>query len=35
MRRIHGLPGTTMSNPAQRGKYASESKASMSMAELE
>jgi len=35
MRRIHGLPGTTMSNPAQRGKYASEAKASMTMAELE
>lgn len=35
MRRIHGLPGTTMSNPAQRGKYPSEAKASMTMAELE
>jgi putative transposase len=35
MRRIHGLPGTTMSNTAQRGKYASEAKASMTMAELE
>jgi putative transposase len=35
MRRIHGLPGTTMSNPAQRGKYASDAKASMTMAELE
>ena len=35
MRRIHGLAGTTMSNPAQRGKYASEAKASMTMAELE
>src|SRR6202453_3022226 len=35
MRRIHGLPGTTMSHPAQRGKYASEAKASMTMAELE
>jgi putative transposase len=35
MRRIHGLPGTTMSNPAQRGKYPSEAKASMTLAELE
>jgi putative transposase len=35
MRQIHGLPGTTMSNPAQRGKYASEAKACMTMAELE
>jgi putative transposase len=34
MRRIHGLPGTTMSNPVQRGKYPSEAKASMTMAEL-
>jgi putative transposase len=35
MRRIHGLPGTTMSNQAQRGKYASEAKASMTIAGLE
>ena len=35
MRRIHGLPGTTMSNPADRGKYPSEAKASMTLAELE
>ena len=35
MRRIHGLPGTTMSNPAQRGTYPSEAKATMTMAELE
>jgi putative transposase len=34
MRRIHGLPGTTMSNPTQRGKYPSEAKASMTMVEL-
>jgi putative transposase len=34
MRRIHGLPGTTMSNPVQRGKYPSEAKASMTMTEL-
>jgi putative transposase len=34
MRRIHGLPGTTMSNPVQRGKYPSEAKASMTMVEL-
>lgn len=34
MRRIHGLPGTTMSNPVHRGKYPSEAKASMTIAEL-
>lgn len=34
MRRIHGLPGTTMSNPTLRGKYPSEAKASMTMVEL-
>jgi putative transposase len=35
MRRIHGLPGTTMSNPSERGSYDSEAKASFTMAELE
>ncbi len=35
MRRIHGLPGTTYSNPLERGKYRSEARASMTMAELE
>jgi putative transposase len=35
MRRIHGLPGTTMSSPAERGNYPSEAKAAMSLAELE
>lgn len=35
MRRIHGLPGTTFSNPTERGKYPSEARASMTMAELE
>jgi putative transposase len=35
MRRIHGLPGTTYSNPTERGKYRSETRAIMTMAELE
>jgi putative transposase len=35
MRRIHGLPGTTFSNPTARGKYNSEAHATMTMAELE
>ncbi|HZZ15818.1 MAG TPA: hypothetical protein VFE08_07645 [Candidatus Sulfotelmatobacter sp.] len=35
MRRIHGLPGTTYSNPSERGKYRSEASATMTMAELE
>ena len=35
MRRIHGLPGTTYSNPLQRGKYRSEARASLTMKELE
>lgn len=35
MRQIHGLPGTTMSNPQDRGRYPSEAKACMTMAELE
>jgi hypothetical protein len=33
MRRIHGLPGTTYSNPTERGKYRSEARATMTMAE--
>lgn len=35
MRRIHGLPGTAYSNPTERGKYRSEARATMTMAELE
>lgn len=35
MRRIHGLPGTTYSSPAKRGRYRSEAKATMTLAELE
>ena len=35
MRRIHGLPGTTFSNPVERGQYRSEARATMTMAELE
>lgn len=35
MARIHGLPGTTYSSPQQRGKYKSQAKATMTMAELE
>jgi putative transposase len=35
MRRIHGMPGTTYSNPTERGKYPSEARATMTMAELE
>jgi putative transposase len=35
MRRIHGLPGTTYSNPIERGKYRSEARATMTIAELE
>ena len=35
MKRIHGLPGTTYSNPIERGKYRSEARAIMTMAELE
>lgn len=32
MRRIHGLPGTTFSNPTARGRYKSEAHATMTMA---
>jgi putative transposase len=35
MRRIHGLPGTTFSNPTARGSYRSEARATMTLAELE
>jgi putative transposase len=35
MRRIHGLPGTTMSNVKQRGSYPSEKRASLTLRELE
>lgn len=35
MKRIHELPGTTFSNPAERGIYDSESKAILTMRELE
>lgn len=32
---IHGVPGTTFSNPTQRGEYDSDGKAAMSLAEFE
>lgn len=32
---IHALPGTTFSNPAERGEYDSENKAAMTLAEFE
>lgn len=32
---VHELPGTTFSNPAQRGSYDSEAKATLTVAELE
>ena len=35
MRRIHGLPGTTHSNPLERGKYRSDARANMTLEELE
>ena len=35
MRRIHGVPGTTMSNVKERGKYKSEKRASLTLRELE
>jgi transposase InsO family protein len=35
MRRIHGVPGTTMSNVKERGTYKSEKHASLSLRELE
>jgi putative transposase len=35
MRRIHGVPGTTMSNVKERGTYKSEKHASLSLQELE
>jgi putative transposase len=35
MTRIHGLPGTTGSNPKDRGSYQSEKRAALTMAELE
>jgi putative transposase len=35
MRRIHGVPGTTMSNVKERGTYQSEKRATLSMRELE
>ena len=35
MQEIHELPGTTFSNPVQRGSYDSEKKASLTMTELE
>jgi putative transposase len=35
MRRIHGVPGTTMSNVEERGKYRSEQHASLTLRELE
>jgi len=35
MRRIHGLPGTTSSNPKARGSYPSEKRSSLTLAELQ
>lgn len=35
MQMVHELPGTTFSNPAQRGSYDSEAKAVLTVAELE
>ncbi len=35
MEMVHELPGTTFSNPAQRGSYDSEAKAALTVAELE
>ena len=35
MRRVHGLPGTTFSNTAQRGHYDSEGRACLTLEELE
>lgn len=35
MRRLHELPGTTFSNPAERGRYDSEKMAALTLPELE
>lgn len=35
MQRVHELPGTTFSNPSQKGDYDSEAKASLTLSELE
>ena len=35
MEMVHELPGTTFSNPAERGSYDSEAKAALTLAELE
>lgn len=35
MAKVHELPGTTFSNPAQRGSYPSEKRASLTLRELE
>lgn len=35
MQQIHALPGTTFSNPAQKGEYDSEAKAALTLNELE
>lgn len=35
MQKIHGLPGTTFSNPVQKGDYDSEAKAALTLNELE
>ena len=35
LREIHSLPGTTFSNPRERGEYDSDAKAAMTLAELE
>lgn len=35
MQRVHELPGTTFSNPSQKGDYDSEAKATLTLSELE
>jgi putative transposase len=35
MRRIHGLPGTTLSSPKARGSYPSARRSSLTLAELQ
>ena len=35
MQKVHGLPGTTFSNPSQKGDYDSEAKAALTLNELE
>ena len=35
MQKVHEIPGTTFSNPLQKGDYNSEAKASLTLKELE